>query len=98
VDEFDFEELKRSIFAQLENDEMAGLDLAALEAAMSHPGAERTVTELLPLETASVQPGQAAPDFTLRWLPGHAGGPGEAFTLSEKFGKRPVALIFGSYT
>jgi len=96
--EFDYEGMKKGIFAQLENDEMAGLDLADLEDAMSHPEAKNTVAELMPLEAASVQQGEPAPDFTLPWLAGHAGGPEETFTLSEKRGSRPVALIFGSYT
>jgi hypothetical protein len=96
--EFDFEGMKKGIFAQLENDKMDGIDVADLEAAMSHPEAKRTVAELMPIEAASVQAGQPAPDFTLPWLPGRADGEGESFTLSEKHGKRPVALIFGSYT
>ncbi len=96
--DFDFEGMKKGIFAQLESDQMDGLSLADLEDAMSHPEAKRTVAEMMPIEAASVQPGQPAPDFTLRWLPGHAGGPDETFTLSSKRGERPVALIFGSYT
>jgi hypothetical protein len=39
-----------------------------------------------------------APDFELPYMPGHGGQEGETFLLSECFGKRPVALIFGSYT
>jgi peroxiredoxin len=48
------------------------------------------------LEATSVQAGDPAPDFALPRL----GGPnaGELVTLSSHFGKRPVALIFGSYT
>ena len=34
----------------------------------------------------------------LPWLPGSGEGRGTTLTLSEHFGKRPVALIFGSYT
>jgi hypothetical protein len=96
--DFDYEGMKKGIFAQLKNDSMDGLDLADLEDAMSHPEAKKTVAELMPLEAASVQAGQPAPDFTLPWLPGSGAGEGESFTLSEKHGSRPVALIFGSYT
>ena len=39
------------------------------------------------------QPGEKALDFTLKRL--HTG---EKVTLSDYAGKRPVALIFGSYT
>ena len=39
--------------------------------------------------------GDAAPDFTLRLMDGNEG---ETVTLSDYAGKRPVALIFGSYT
>jgi hypothetical protein len=45
-----------------------------------------------------VQEGDAAPDFTLPWLETVPVGAGEFLTLSSHFGKRPVALIFGSYT
>ena len=44
-----------------------------------------------------MQPGEPAPDFTLPYLPGRGGG-AQAMTLSDHFGNRPVALIFGSYT
>ena len=68
-----------------------------LRDAMSHPKAAETVAELMPVEAASVQPGQPAPDFTLPYLSG-SGTEGATVTLSDHFGKRPVALIFGSYT
>jgi hypothetical protein len=45
-----------------------------------------------------VQEGEAAPDFTLPWLGAKPAGAGERLTLSSHFGRRPVALIFGSYT
>ncbi len=49
-------------------------------------------------EAVSVQEGEPAPDFTLPWLDKSGAGRGAALTLSDHFGKRPVALIFGSYT
>ena len=82
---------------QLKSEDMQGLSLDDLRAALMAPGAAETVAELMPLETSSVQQGQRAPDFTLPYLPGSGPG-GESMTLSAHFGKRPVALIFGSYT
>ncbi len=75
-------------------EDMQGLNIDDLQAAMSHPKAAETVAELMPYEATSVKPGEPAPDFTLPYLPP---GQGSA-TLSSHFGKRPVALIFGSYT
>ena len=47
--------------------------------------------------TAAIQPGprlgMTAPDFTLRTLDGK-----EEITLSQFRGKKPVVLIFGSFT
>lgn len=82
----------------LGDEAMDGLSLDDLKDAMSHPLAAETVAELMPLEAASVQAGEPAPDFTLPWLPGGGGVEGETLTLSERWRERPVALIFGSYT
>lgn len=76
---------------------MDGLTLDDLKDAMSHPNAPALLAEWMPHEAASVQQGEPAPDFTLPFLPGHA-TEGESMTLSSHFGKRPVGLIFGSYT
>ncbi len=81
--------------------EMQGLTLDHLEEVMAHPKAAGVVAELMPLEATSVQQGQPAPDFSLPYLPGNLppGAPADTrVTLSDHFGKRPVALIFGSYT
>ncbi len=43
--------------------------------------------------TSGPQVGDAAPDFT---LPTHDGTAN--VTLSDSFGKRPVVLVFGSFT
>jgi len=88
--------------AQLERDEaegkLAGLSVADLQDAVSHPLAPAVIAECMQAEASSVQQGEPAPDFTLPWLPGSAGAAEPTLTLSSHFGKRPVALIFGSYT
>ena len=87
---------------QLEQDEaegkLAGLTVDDLQDAMSHPLAAEVVGECMAAEAGSVQQGEPAPDFTLPWLPGSGEGRGPSLTLSDHFGKRPVALVFGSYT
>jgi len=77
---------------------LAGLTVDDLMDAVSHPKAAETIAETLGWEAASVKPGEPAPDFTLPWLRGADSERGPAFTLSSRFGRRPVALIFGSYT
>ena len=85
------------MLAQLEGQAMDGLSIDDLRDAMTAPGAAEAVAELMPIEAASVKPGEPAPDFDLPWLPG-SGPEGETLRLSSHFGERPVALIFGSYT
>jgi hypothetical protein len=77
--------------------QMDGLDLSDLKDAMSHPNAPALLAEWMPHEETAVKQGEPAPDFTLPFIPGHA-LEGETMTLSSHFGKRPVGLIFGSYT
>lgn len=89
--------LIEGMLAQLESEAMDGLSIEDLRDAMTAPGAAETVAELMPIEAASVKPGEPAPDFDLPWLPG-CGPVGETLRLSSHFGERPVALIFGSYT
>lgn len=99
--DFDFDAMTRAVYARLEAEgeqKLAGLSLADLKDAMSHPEAAKTVQELMPLELSSAQEGDRAPDFTLPWLPGYGREGNDAFTLSDHFGRRPVALVFGSYT
>ena len=74
------------------------LTVSDLGDAMSHPLAGEVVAEFMEAEQQSVKQGEPAPDFTLPWLPGSGEGSQPALTLSSHFGKRPVALIFGSYT
>ena len=64
--------------------------------AMEYPGAAAEVERLLAAERTSVQEGDPAPDFRLPRLTGAEVG--ERVALSDHFGKRPVALVFGSYT
>jgi hypothetical protein len=86
-----------AMLEQLVGEDMQGLSLDGLRDAMRAPGAAETVAALMPLEATSVKPGEPAPDFTLPYLPGQD-QTGGSMTLSNHFGKRPVALIFGSYT
>jgi hypothetical protein len=94
----DVDAMIEGVRAQLEaqGQGLQGLSLEDLRNAMSHPKAAEQVAALMALEATSVQTGDPAPDFALPRL----GGPkaGESVTLSSHFGKRPVALIFGSYT
>ena len=60
---------------------------------MSHPLALEHVSEMLEREPGSCGPGTEAPDFCLLRVDG-----GGSVRLSDHLGKRPVALIFGSYT
>ena len=98
MSEIDPEAVKARILKQLEGDEdLAGLSVDDLAAAMSHPLASDAVRELLPLEASSVQLGEPARDFELPYLPGQGGVEGETVRLGERPANRPVALIFGSY-
>jgi len=99
--EEDTKNMISGMLKNLEGEEMQGVSLDNLKDVMQHPKAAETVAELMPLEATSVQPGQPAPDFTLPFLPGslpEGAAPGATVTLSDHFGNRPVALIFGSYT
>jgi hypothetical protein len=98
MSEIDVDAMIEAVRAQLEAQgiDLQGLSLDDLRNAMSHPKAAEEVAAAMALEATSVQAGDPAPDFALPRL----GGPnaGELVTLSSHFGKRPVALIFGSYT
>lgn len=78
--------------------DIAGLAPEGLAEAISHPKAADAIAELMEIEAGTVEQGAPAPDFTLPWLPGSSGSDAATLTLSEHFGDRPVALIFGSYT
>ena len=88
--------------SQLEADQtdgkLAGITVDRLEKAISHPKAQSVIKELMALEASVVSQGDPAPDFTLPRLEGSSPAGGKTLTLSDHFGKRPVALIFGSYT
>jgi hypothetical protein len=82
-----------------EADQMQGLDIDRLKAAMSAPGAAETVAAIQAMGADSqAGAGQPAPDFELPFLPGQGRGEGETLRLSDRFTNRPVALVFGSYT
>ncbi len=85
------------MLARLEGEDMQGLSHDRLKQAMSHPKAADSVAELLSYDATAVKLGDPAPDFSLPYLPG-SGREGARVTLSDHFGSRPVALIFGSYT
>ncbi len=98
----DLKRLFEGMREQLERDEaegkLAGLGVADLLDAISHPKAPAMVAEIMDADARSVQEGEPAPDFSLPWLAGSGPGGVERLTLSQHFGKRPVALVFGSYT
>jgi len=100
----DPQSLMSAMRARLEKDaadgKLAGITVDDLMDAISHPKAAAVIAKSIELEAQSVQEGATAPDFTLPWLAGSepAGGSTTSMTLSAHFGKRPVALIFGSYT
>lgn len=98
MSEIDVEAMKEEIAATLNDDDMQGLDMSDLMEAMSHPKANAVVEKLMALEPNTVQQGEDAPDFTLPWLSGPGADGSTSVTLSTHFGKRPVGLIFGSYT
>lgn len=80
-------------------DQMKGLDIDRLRAAMNAPGAAETIAEIQAMGADSqAGAGQPAPDFVLRYLPGQGKSDGEKVRLSLRFANRPVALVFGSYT
>ncbi len=96
------EAMKTMIAEMLKSLEEGGIEREALELddlkdAMSHPTAPEILAKWMPHEATSVKQGESAPDFTLPYLPGH-GVEGESMTRSSHLGKRPVGLIFGSYT
>ena len=85
------------MLAKLEGEDLQGLSPDDVKQAMSHPKAAETIAELQSCDAKSVKLGDPAPDFSRPYLPG-SGREGARVTLSDHFGNRPVALIFGSYT
>ena len=97
--EFDIDAMKDDLKATLKGENgMKSMDVDDLMDAMSHPRAMEVVKSLMEQEATTVKAGESAPDFTLPWLSGQAADGSTELTLSDHFGKRPVALIFGSYT
>jgi len=102
MSDFDLEAAMQAMRAKMEADPGAmadsQIDADRLAKALAHPLAAAELKRSLPIEAASVAEGALAPDFTLARLGEGPGGEADAVTLSAHFGKRPVALIFGSYT
>ena len=69
-----------------------------LMAALAHPKAAAEIQRGFALEATSVQEGQPAFDFTLPRLGVGSEAALGPVTLSDHYGRRPVALVFGSYT
>ena len=90
-------QMMAGMLASLDDEKLKGMSLDDLKDAMAHPRAAEAIAKMLPLEAASAKLGDPAPDFTLPYLP-VSKTEGASVTLSDHFGKRPVALIFGSYT
>ncbi|MFP6626215.1 MAG: hypothetical protein VCA74_04035 [Deltaproteobacteria bacterium] len=97
--EFDTEALREFVDAQIAARglvaEDLGIDWDKLLGALAHPLAAEAVAESMAREPDSAQVGQDAPDFTLRRL---GDSDGEPVCLGSHFGRRPVALVLGSYT
>ncbi len=93
------EEMLADLVESGEAENMAGLDIDRLKAAMSAPGAAEVVTEIQAMGADSqAGAGQPAPDFELPVLAGQGGDEGAKIRLSDRYANRPVALVFGSYT
>ncbi len=92
------EQMLESLQAEGEADRMEGFTFERLRDAMYRPNALETMAELLSSGPGSASEGAPAPDFELPHLPGHGGAEGQTVALSSHFGRRPVGLIFGSYT
>jgi hypothetical protein len=90
------------ILAQMEADPdgptISSANRQQLMDAIAHPKAAAEIQRGFELEAASVQEGQPAFDFTLPRLGAGGNEPQRSVTLSDHFGRRPVALVFGSYT
>ena len=98
MSKMDVDAMIEGVRAQLEEQgaDLQGLSLDDLRDAMSHPQAADEVMRVMALEATSVKQGDPAPEFDLPRLGG--ANAGERVRLSSHLGKRPVALIFGSYT
>jgi hypothetical protein len=102
MSEVDMKELLKGVADQMAADPDGARDSRILPEdlakALAHPQAMGELQRLLGVDADSVAEGAPAPDFTLARLGGVSPGDAEHVTLSDHFGRRPVALIFGSYT
>ena len=93
-----FEEIKKKLEADPDAQRDAMMDSDGLAKAMAHPKAAEQIQANMEIESQAVNQGEQAPDFTLKELSSRGEMTGRQITLSDHFGQRPVALIFGSYT
>ncbi len=95
----DLNSIRAQLEAMYDPEDLArkGTSLDKLLAASSHPQAAEEIARIFARERSSVKVGAPAPNFSLPWLSPAPDG-SERVTLSDHFGKRPVALVFGSYT
>ena len=94
---------RASVDALIESMVNSGADISAADISseemievMSHPAAPEALAAMMEVEPHTPQPGDTAPDFELRRLDDEPGA--QPVRLSSHAGKRPVALVFGSYT
>lgn len=74
---------------------LEGMSPSDLQRAIDHPAAKAEIESMLAREKSSIRSGDPAPEFSLARL---ADPDGERVSLSDHFGRRPVGLVFGSYT
>jgi hypothetical protein len=94
---------RAKVEALIESMVNSGADISAADISsdemievMSHPAAPEALAAMMEIEPNTPQPGDTAPDFELRRLNDESGA--GRVRLSDHAGKRPVALVFGSYT
>ncbi len=73
-----------------------GIDEQEMLEVLKHPKAAPVIEGIITREEGSLAEGDDAPDFCLKPLDGTDDA--SSHRLSDHFGKRPVALVFGSYT
>ena len=102
MSEIDPAQMLENIKAQMDADPAGTQDSRIspekLAEAMAHPKAAEEIQRVMVIEANSVAEGEPAPEFSLARLNAAPDADTGPVTLSDHFGRRPVALIFGSYT
>ena len=102
MSEIDPAQMLENIKAQMDADPAGTQDSRIspekLAEAMAHPKAAEEIQRVMVIEANSVAEGEPAPEFSLARLNAAPDVGTAPVTLSDPFGRRPVALIFGSYT